>query len=302
MENKLLRRQFLAGLGLLIADSGRSAVAAGSNPVPAIEDRGTYEIYIICRPLNADNGGSIGKFVVENLLSGATHNEIAFKENGSVSFFNGFSFDRQTGKPSSGIGDNNTLRVAASGSPYSNVGEAYLVWRGTRTEFREKVLRAYEAATYINSQSLDYTLAELVGTAQNSNSVAYTIAQAIGVSYPDAVNNKWAPGHGRVLLPEGFRSFYDRYPPTMANQFDFYMGGVHGNYVGLTENLSASDIEARIKDEKINRTGQAARFFDPKNPFKETVLGADYYERLGAGQPFAKPVNSVPYPVHGFSG
>lgn len=204
--------------------------------------------------------------VFDNALVGtAVHNEIIFEHNGKpMMSMNGNPWKRETGQPNfPGIGDNNTLRVGMmegrtikdndTAGNFPVVGEQTLYQGNDPAKFLELVGRAAEAAKFVNAQNLDYIMVDPLRTAQNSNSVAHTLTHAMGLEYPPETENLWAPGHGRLLLPEGHRSVFEdmKNNPNWMND---------PNLTGYF-NVTLAELEA-LKDPNVGQ--QVLK--DPKTP------------------------------------
>lgn len=274
MDNTALsRRSFLRAV------AGSAAAVHFSTGSKTAEAASPYQIIINSYP------------VADTPFGQAVHHELVFMERGEVfQVLNGYPFDRLTGLVTNGIGDNNTLRaVHDSEHTYGKLLgvkplSSAVLWEGNMVEFYDKLQRSREAATYINSQKMDYSLFEFLGTAQNSNSVAYTITQAMGLKYPAKVENMWAPGHGRYLMPEKFESFFDRYSVTSQSFYDFLgahlqgKAGRHNRYTDYIFDLGMKKIGETVRAEGIDRRGQGTRFYNPHNPEIAVRIGADYYD------------------------
>lgn len=231
----------------------------------------------------------------------AVHNELTFYwPDGEVfQTINGHPFDRTTGEIDLGLGENKTLRVIQdSEKDYEALsGEAPIsemtLWEGGIVEFYDKVFRSREAASYINTQKLDYIMFDAFRAGQNSNSVAYSVARYAGLDYPPEAEALWAPGHGRYLLPEGFVSFFDRFPVTTDTFYDFLppqgkgeSNGIHDDYTSLIfERLRVKDIQEDVAEEGINTTGQPLRVWRPQDALPSNPLGSDYYRLVGKPEP-----------------
>lgn len=196
---------------------------------------------------------------------GANHNAvIVYIGNEEAFAIHGFAIDRETGDMS-GIGDtkNDTLRAmilpqhesALFDMPIS--GEN-VFFQGSLEDAAKKLASGLDAIKFINDQNLDYDPYVLIGTAQNSNSVAHTIVHAMGESFPKGAEEHWAPGHDRILVPEGWSSIYAS-PSTPVEAFRNALSGE--NILSLSgENVR----NAAIGSTKADRDDI---YFDRKNPF-----------------------------------
>ena len=221
------------------------------------------------------------------IIDPAVHFEFIFEgPNGFRKSFNGYPLFRDTGEHApAGSPENKTLRVIADYTRFME--DSYtdsrplpmasaVVFEGGLTEFADKLHRAAEAGAFINGQDLDYIVINPTGASpgQNSNSVIYTLANAMDLEIPPEMENLWAPGYGRLLLPEDFASFFDKYPITADNICEFGFPATDGSYHGFyVETTSAfhfmtyeQEVVESIRDANFNEKTPSADFFDPRNP------------------------------------
>lgn len=92
--------------------------------------------------------------------------------------------------------------LLTEGEPSTDV----MIFQGDALEVAEKLLQMLEAADFINDQNLAYVFADIVQDSQNSNSVVRTLVEAAGLEYTPELESVFAPGDGRILLPEGWES------------------------------------------------------------------------------------------------
>ena len=157
------------------------------------------------------------------LAFGAVHNGIiVFKDDEPYLSFQGVAVDRDTGQIQAYALDpmQNTLRVFALtnrttsdgirtvdqgliNSPDSVMTE---VFSGNEIEGTEKIMQLLETAKFINDQNLPYVIGDIIQSSQNSNSVARTLLEGAGIEYPEELEQMFAPGDGRILLPENWQS------------------------------------------------------------------------------------------------
>jgi len=151
--------------------------------------------------------------VSHEVALGAVHHEIVFLlPNGKMFMgMNGQAFDRETGESDNfTIQPNKSLRVSAS--VYKATDGEYTtatLMRGSGEEVLQKLGQAVEAAHFINESNLTYVPVDPITCSQNSNSVATSILHAMGLEYPPEIEELWAPGECRDLLPEHWESHYD---------------------------------------------------------------------------------------------
>lgn len=159
------------------------------------------------------------------LMDPYVHNEIGFYEikDGEATpllFCNGLHFNRQ-GNDSDSISfldPNDTLRVLCLPVPVYELQNTDMGFLDSQTihigntieEFIDMSIRAFETATFINSQNLDYIPYSMGDEAQNSNSVARTLVKAMSndervLDFSMSGLDMNAPGHNRVLLPSQAR-------------------------------------------------------------------------------------------------
>ena len=86
------------------------------------------------------------------------------------------------------------------------------IFSGSYEDVMRYYLIALDAAHFINQQNLRYQLG-IFEKGQNSNSVADSLLQALGFNMPERHNIFIIPGHGRLLLPKGWKSFYADWTP-----------------------------------------------------------------------------------------
>lgn len=210
---------------------------------------------------------------------GANHNAvIVYIGNNEAFAFHGFAVDRETGD-TTGIGDtkNDTLRAMILPPQESedfkmHISGESVFFQGDWEEGIRKSASGLDAMKFINDQNLDYDPYVLIGTAQNSNSVAHTIVHAMGSEFPKGAEEHWAPGHDRILVPEGWSSALS----SSTNTLETYQNALS------TENIFSLTGEsvknAAIGSKKADRDDI---YFDRKNPFVP-------YEPLG-GHVSAEP-------------
>lgn len=210
-------------------------------------------------------------------LDPAVHHEIIFAKNGEPMLsFNGDAYNRQTGEihfPSTSGQD--TLRVRAMGVTIQDIdkeGEFPVVantvlFEGNEQEMLSKLGQAAEASSFINAQNMDYViLGGPTFPGQNSNSVAYTLTHAMGLEVPPEVENLWAPGYGRLLLPNDWQS---NIPTETENLFSYIKSNLEKLSVGNVMQQVRGDENpyynyiSMLDEESGNKPGQ---FFDPANP------------------------------------
>lgn len=207
------------------------------------------------------------------LIGSAVHHEIIFEQDGQVLLsLNGNPWKRETGQPNfPGHGDNNTLRVNAmagktiadldTDGKFPIVTEQTLYSDHDSLKFSELVGRAAEASVFINSYNMDYIMVDPFRKAQNSNSVAHTLTHAMGLQYSPGTEQLWAPGHGRLLLPSGFKSDFDSKENDVPSQSE----NTIARLISLSdENISAQVLKDpkhpnRLKDSNID----TPTFFNP---------------------------------------
>lgn len=261
-DKDLSRRSFLQGagaLGTLFLASGN----ADAQTQPHSEIR-------------------LRSYAIPNIPGQPVHHELQFiRSHSPVNLYaNGYFFDRLTGMPGGEYGKQ-TLRVLMTnqdfgeivkiGKPVSDVR----LWHGGVTEFENKLKRIDEAMAFINSQRLDYLPVSLLDRGQNSNSVADTLMTAAALEYPEDAGALWAPGRGRILLPEKFVSFYDQPAEMVQTAAHHNLSGVYAVYV-RSLNMQGTEIGAAIVKEGTDRRGQGITFFNPERPEYPVMLGANF--------------------------
>lgn len=146
------------------------------------------------------------------LTFGAVHNAVVFRDPEGEAIFTiqGIAVNRETGEAQSFAIDPqaNTLRAFAhdkevlltDGEPATDI----MIFEGSAIEVGEKLLQMLEAADFMNDQNLAYVFADIVQDSQNSNSVVRTLVEAAGLEYTPELESVFAPGDGRILLPNGW--------------------------------------------------------------------------------------------------
>jgi|GEM_PF-2939304 len=231
----------------------------------------------------------------------AVHNEIAFTCNGKTLLaFNGDAWDRDEGEmrfPS--MSGRDTLRVRATlgisleegmakqglSEKFPLISEATL-FNGSQEEFAEHAIKALEAAEFINHQNIDYIIIGAFTPGQNSNSVAHTLTHAMGLEYPPEAENLWAPGHGRILLPNNWhssiegRSDEDRVA-YIKDALERLNESNVGEQVQWDENPYKDDDRLyRGGGEEslmVDITDNSPRYFDPENPKDGGPINAEKF-------------------------
>lgn len=161
----------------------------------------------------ADSGEWEIGIISHEVTLGAVHHEIVFRlPNGKMFMgLNGQAVDRETGESSNfTIQPNKSLRISAS--IYEATEGAYTtatLMRGSGDEVLQKMGQALEAAQFINDSNLTYVPVDPISCSQNSNSVATSILHAMELEYPPEIEELWAPGECRDLLPAHWESHYD---------------------------------------------------------------------------------------------
>jgi len=179
----------------------------------------------------------------------AAHNEILFMIDEKTQLaLHGMAFDRYSGNPKPApLAGFNTLQVVGSKS-FSDKGMKLLgsatIFEGDLSEMYELLGRAAEAGNYINKKNLDYVvIGSPFGHAQNSNSVASTLIKAMGLTYPPEIENIWAPGHERTLIPNNWKSEFEG---TATTFFDKENHAIRDRCFALMDKLGVSNVRANV--------------------------------------------------------
>lgn len=197
------------------------------------------------------------------LLPDPAHNGLLFvgSHEGDFTFsINGSAINRRTGEMESIGGNSDALLVNEHYTRSDSDITVTEIYNGSFDDVMKKLRITLDASCFINKQNLAYDLFEFSGTAQNSNSVAYSLMRAMGFELPEYHKKYMMPGHGRLLLPSGWRSFYEDWePPVKDRAFQIW----HAKQ--LYENVKI--LAYKSADEKI-APGRPL-FFNPDKPFTE---------------------------------
>lgn len=210
--------------------------------------------------------------ILDALAVTAVHNEVAFYKNGKpILAFNGNAHSRENGSLSAfAISPDHTLRVCATDKDLNELGgnKANLlksVKLGELDEdlWRHKIDLAVKVSRFINANDIDYiVLGNTENEAQNSNSVARSLVAALGYEYPSKeLENLWAPGDKRNLLPD---SFDRRIPVGFSSLNELLLNPFH-----IIEDVKEERQKPHPKEGKNDKgIDQAAHqtYFDPKSP------------------------------------
>jgi len=222
------------------------------------------------------------------LMGPAAHNELVFLHKNKVLMaINGDPYNRTTGALSPPtFNHHDTLRVSIL--PENTMGDKVNaenypllktteLFSGREGKFAELAGRAMEAAHSINNSNIDYIMFSPIFTAQNSNSVAYTLMQAMGLQVPAGTDLPWAPGHGRLLLPDNFTSRFDNVAQ-MPNWLNDARFNEHQQFIGRSYTaLRVPEVGAKVRQDPNPHTPQPdlwtghknislGRLFDSKAP------------------------------------
>ncbi len=83
------------------------------------------------------------------------------------------------------------------------------IYQGDSAAVMEKLLIALDASSQINNNDVAYMALGFIVPAQNCNSVNDSLIKAMGLAYTMPDFGHWAPGAGRMLLPDGWKSKYE---------------------------------------------------------------------------------------------
>jgi hypothetical protein len=156
--------------------------------------------------------------VVDAIVADAVHHEILFRnESGQVIVsFNGMPFEKASGGLAhytyDGEGFLKAMTYEDTILDFFKTMDGVIenkVFEGSAEEIVLKMLQAEKASQFINEHNIDYIGYGVIGHSQNSNSVAVSLLRAMGVEVPPEVENLWAPGFERDLLPVDWKPFGD---------------------------------------------------------------------------------------------
>ncbi len=204
------------------------------------------------------------------LALGAVHNVVAIYNDKQqpVLVLQGFAVDRHTGKIEDFSVDaqNSTLRAVVTDGKNLDQLETVsdvLLFEGGQPEIMEKAFHMMEAAEFINKQNLPYVFADVVQASQNSNSVFRTFIESAGLEYTEELENLFAPGDGRILLPENWEpsvQFATLDPDTVTKE---QVQKIEERILEIIDNLKRQNVvEQVIEDPAPEAMDADSLYFD----------------------------------------
>jgi hypothetical protein len=234
LEN--LKKQNICDMSYIAVDSNQLLI------VPGLPDP-VHNIIVFYRTVSNIPGNDPKQNVIEDFI------------------LNGAATDRETNDNAGGVGKGRHGLFVTKDEAGRDKGDHYIVdiYAGSYEEVARKKLIALDAACYLNECNFRYNI-----FSQNSNSIVYTLLRAMGLDVPDKSRALFMmPGNKRLLLPEGWRSYYEDWKiPKEIKEED------RKEFLEWYIQEMAKRVMA-VKERNYDTEPDPERpyFFDPKKPF-----------------------------------